>query len=323
AHANGESPRLGDHFWPTENTAFLERRDLAEVLQPTVSGRLVSAKFGCVRNDGYRFHEGVDLKATVKDKRGEALDEIYAFERGVVRYVNLVSGKSSFGRYIVIEHPQIAPGLVTTYAHLRRVPENIVAGREVAGGELIGTMGRSASYTIPRSRAHLHFEIGLWLGSDFQKWFDRQPGFSSKNEHGAYNGMNIIGYDSWDIFNRLRDGDVRNLEEYLAVMEPDVRVRIAVSTIPAVLRVNPDLMTNEVLPDSLSGWDIDFAWYGAPMKFTALSAPETNGMTERVRINVLDFTELEQQPCADMVRSGLIGGADKKLNFLLGRLFME
>ena len=312
---------LGEHHWPTPNTAFVEHRDLSQVVQPTVSGKVVSALFGCVRNDGTRFHEGVDLKALRKDRQGEPIDPIYAFEDGVVRYVNRSGEKSGFGQYVVIEHPQIAPGLVTLYGHLSAVKSGIEAGVEVAGGMEIATMGRTASYTIPRSRAHLHFEIGLWLGEDFQKWYDRQP-YDSKNDHGAFNGLNIVGFDVWDVLGKLRSGEARNLGDYLAMEQGDLRVRVKSGVIPEVLRVNPSMMTNSVLPADLAGWDIDFGWYGVPLRWRPLGAAELENYSG-VQVNVLDFSELENQPCAGMVRTGLIGGADQKLISLLSRLLME
>ena len=316
-----EALALGEHHWPTPNPAFVEHKGINAVVQPTVSGRIVSALFGCVRNDGHRFHEGVDLKALVKDRRGEPTDAIYAFEDGVVRYVNRVGGKSGYGQYIIIEHPRIAPGLVTLYAHLSKVPSSIMKGVSVLGGQEIATMGRTASYTIPRSRAHLHFEIAMWLGDDFQKWYDRQP-YKSKNDHGSFNGMNLVGYPVWEILNALRSGEISSLGDFLAMEQPDLRVRIKSDATPAVLSANPDLMSNSVLPSDFAGWDIDFGWYGVPMKWTALSRSQMAGY-DGLKINVLDFSELEKQPCAGMVRKGLIGGADSKLSSLLGRMLMN
>ena len=110
------SENIGDHFWPTSNSAFVEGRSLAHFVQPTESGKLNSALWGCVRNNGARFHEGIDLKATQKDRHGEPTDSVFAFDKGIVRYVNLDSRLSSYGRYIVIEHPHWSPGMVTLYA---------------------------------------------------------------------------------------------------------------------------------------------------------------------------------------------------------------
>ena len=53
--ARAEPPAV---FWPTPNGEYFETGDIIDSLQPTVSGRWESALYGCVRNDGNRFHEG-------------------------------------------------------------------------------------------------------------------------------------------------------------------------------------------------------------------------------------------------------------------------
>mgnify|MGYP003334059019 CR=1 FL=1 len=56
-------------------------------------------------------------------------------------------------------------------------------------------MGHSSGgYMIPAARAHLHFEVGLAITSDFQGWYDHRR-FGSRNEHGMWNGMNLVGVD--------------------------------------------------------------------------------------------------------------------------------
>ena len=56
--------------WPT--TLDLSTvRSAQDYLQPTVSGRLESATFGMVREEGHRFHEGVDIRPGRRDAAGE------------------------------------------------------------------------------------------------------------------------------------------------------------------------------------------------------------------------------------------------------------
>lgn len=316
--ANGAS-RIGEHFWPTPNDAFVKERGLSHFAQPTVSGRLESALWGCVRNGGSRFHEGIDLKALNKDRRGEATDGIYAFDDGVVRYVNLNPSKSSYGRYIVVEHPQWMPGMVTLYAHLSAVPDRIAAGVSVRGGETIATMGRSASYTIPRKRAHLHFEIGMWLGPQFQNWYDQQ-GFDTPNDHEAYNGMNIVGTNVWALLQSLRSGEARNVVEYFAMQQTAVLVTVWDDGIPDILRVNPELMTNNILPAGHAGWRIAFSASGLPLRFEAISASERSG-PKRVTVEVVDERLAKADACVSMMQSRSSGSPSNRLSSLLNRLF--
>ena len=293
------------------------------VLQPTVSGELSSGLFGCVRNDGHRFHEGIDLLALSHDKRNESTDPIYAFAAGVVRYVNRLPGTSSYGNYVVIEHPQIAPGVVTLYAHLRSVPREIEPGVSVKGGQRIAVMGRTAGgYTIPRSRAHLHFELGFWLGPKFQSWYDAQP-FDSKNDHGAYNGMNIVGLDVWQLCGALRRGETSDVWEFIMSEQIAVEAFVRDTSIPDILSVNPHLMANVTLPGNHAGWRVELTWYGLPTRFTALTEEQMAGKTGWLTVNALRPDLLADKRCVDMARNDLFGGAGSKLNSLMRRLFQD
>ncbi|MDQ8205435.1 M23 family metallopeptidase [Pelagicoccus sp. SDUM812003] len=318
-----EAFRLGPHYWPTPNPKFLQTGSMEGVLQPTVSGELSSGLFGCVRNDGHRFHEGLDLRPIARDKRNESIDPIYAFDDGVVRYVNRVAGNSGYGRYMVIEHAQIAPGLVTLYAHLRSVPESIHAGVSVKGGQKIAVMGRSAGgYSIPRSRAHLHFEVGFWLGPNFQAWYDKQP-FGSENEHGAYNGMNIVGLDGWELCGALRRGQAEDVWQFIMSEQIAVEAYVRDTAIPDLLEVNPHLMANVRLPDDHAGWLIELTWYGLPTRFRALTSLEMEGKDRWLTARALRPDLLEGKYCMDLARDDLFGGAGARLTSLINRMFVR
>lgn len=315
--------RLGPYYWPTPNPEFVVHGEMDGVLQPTVSGRLTSGLFGCVRNSGHRFHEGIDLRAIGRDRRNEATDPIFAFDEGIVRYVNRQAGTSSYGRYIVIEHPQVAPGFVSLYAHLSSVPDSIQAEVSVVGGQVIGIMGRSAGgYTIPRSRAHLHFELGFWLGPDFQKWYDQQP-YDSVNHHGAYNGMNIVGLDVWELSGALRRGEAAGVWEFVMSEQIVVEAFVRETSIPDILSVNPQLMDNAVVPQDHVGWRIEFTWYGLPTRFTALSEEQMKSYDRWLTVEVLRPDLLEGKYCMDLARDNVFGGVGPKMNTLVKRMFVK
>jgi murein DD-endopeptidase MepM/ murein hydrolase activator NlpD len=92
-------------IWPAPNNAYPEGQPIADLLQHAGSGDAESGGFGGVRSGGSQFHEGVDIRATRRDKRGEAADPVSAACDGVVRHISTVPGKSNYGRYIVLEHP--------------------------------------------------------------------------------------------------------------------------------------------------------------------------------------------------------------------------
>ena len=286
--------------------------------QPTQSGALQSALWGCVRNGGSRFHEGIDLKALSRDQRGEATDAIFAFDKGVIQYINRDPSKSSYGRYIVIEHGSWTPGLVTIYAHLAQVPSRITPGISVSAGERIATMGRSASYVIPKERAHLHFEVGLWLGPAFQKWYDVQN-FDTPNDHGAYNGMNIVGFDVWSLLNAIRDGKVDSVNDYFATLPTAVSVRVWNGSIPDILRTSSELMVNNFLPADHAGWKIDFSASGVPLRFEALTINDRSG-SGVTQLAFQNSSLLTKNSCVSLVRSGK---PSPRLNSLLRRLFID
>ena len=267
--------------WPTANHAYAEGRPLADYIQPTASGRVESGLFGCVRNGGTRFHEAIDLRSLERDAKGESTDQVFAAFDGIVRHVNRVAGNSSYGRYVVIEHVQAVPAVYTLYAHLRSVPQHISPGETVTRAQVIGTMGRSSGgYRIPRERAHLHFEIGLQLTTNFQSWYNWKK-FGSRNTHGPWNGMNLTGFNPLAFYDAFRDRVVHTFGEFIAISTPAVVVRVAVAEVPDFVRRYPSLVSSPFEERSIAGWEVTFDQHGLPFKWTALDAAEVAGMMSR------------------------------------------
>ena len=88
---------------------------------------------------------------------------------------------------------------------------------------------------FPKSGRILHFEVGLWLGPAFQKWYDVQN-FDTPNDHGVYNGMNILGFDVWALLNAIRDGKADSVNDYFATLPTAVSFRVWNASIPDLLR---------------------------------------------------------------------------------------
>ncbi|MGE9296244.1 MAG: M23 family metallopeptidase [Puniceicoccales bacterium] len=257
-------------FWPTPNPAFFEGATWEEVVQPTAAGTTQSALFGCVRNSGTRFHEGLDLKPIGRDRKNEATDGIYAAMPGRVAHVSPHAGNSSYGRYVVLEHQEADVPVYTLYAHLADVEEGLSVGSLVVGGQRLGTMGRSAAgYTIPRQRAHLHFEIGLRKSNDFDSWY-RRSGYTGKNLHGNYNGINLLGADPVHFWETVRAGKFDTFAEYFHKLPTAFTLRIGTETVPEFINRYPHLLTKPVPKEGVTGWDIEYTWYGLPKKWTPL-----------------------------------------------------
>ncbi|MBT3637016.1 MAG: M23 family peptidase, partial [Opitutae bacterium] len=96
--------------WPTPNPAFAKGMDYSAFLQKTGPDKSFSSgAFGCVRNNGYKFHEGLDLYPVKRDSRGRADDKVFSAMAGIVRHLNATSGHSAYGKYLVLEHTTLTP----------------------------------------------------------------------------------------------------------------------------------------------------------------------------------------------------------------------
>ncbi|MDF9826751.1 murein DD-endopeptidase MepM/ murein hydrolase activator NlpD [Ereboglobus sp. PH5-10] len=321
--ARAQTARL-DMAWPTPNTAFMRGRGVEAYIQPTASGVVASGLYGGTRNGGRRFHEGIDLKPTLRDTRGEPLDAVFAVLPGVVRHLNLIPGNSNYGRYIVIEHPGVSPAVYSLYAHLSAAQPGLRAGDTVARGQRIATMGRSSDViAIPKSRAHLHFELGVRLTDNFQPWYDARD-FGGKNKHGVWNGMNLMGFDPLDFFSKWRAGEVPDFRAYFSRMKPAVRVRYVTRAVPDFTRRYPALLTKPVPSGGVGGWEILFNETGIPFAWTPLGETEIAGIAGEARITWKDDAILKAWRCKSLVltqRGAPVPGRD--LRAVLGLLFVQ
>lgn len=273
--AQAAAPRV-EFTWPTPNQAWAEGRPARDFLQHAGSGDPESGGFGGVRSAGHQFHEGIDIRPVSRDRRGEPADSVFAAMDGVVRHISRLAGDSNYGRYIVIEHPDQSPGIYTLYAHLARIAPTLHEGMRVQRGDVIGLMGHSSSGNIPRDRAHLHFEMGVMVTREFPQWYAMKK-FGSPNEHGWWNGMNLMGFDPLDFLGKWRAHRVNTFDEYFAQITPAARVRIATRRTPDFVVRYPSLLTKP-MPSVVMGWEISFDWTGIPFRWTPLSGAEAIGL---------------------------------------------
>ena len=261
-------------FWPTPNTAWADGKGIADFIQHAGSGDPMSGTFGGVRTGGVQFHEGIDIRSIAHDRRGEPTDAVMAAMAGVVRHANANPGDSNYGRYLVLEHPEVSPAVYTLYAHLSHIATGLHEGDRVARGQVIATMGHSSGATpIPVARAHVHFEIGVMVTRDFQAWYERRK-YGSRNDHGPWNGMNLMGFDPLDFFNQWRAGKINTVQDYFAGMETAVRVRIATRRTPDYVARYPALLAQPMPMGLIGGWEIKFNWTGIPFAWTPLTTQE-------------------------------------------------
>lgn len=292
-----------EFVWPTPSNAWEKGRGIEAFIQPTVSGDPESGLFGCVRSGGTQFHEGLDIKSVQRDRRGEPTDPVLAAMDGVVRYVARIAGQSNYGRYIVVEHPNLTPAVYTLYAHLARIDASIRTGSTVKAGQEIGIMGHSSSGSIPRERAHLHFEIGLRATDNFEAWY-RGKKFGNPNEHGVWNGMNLIGLDPLDFLRQWRSGRVDDFQQYLDRLRPVVKVRVVTYRVPDFIQRYPSLLQKPLPTGPVGGWEIACNATGLPFAWTPLTPGETAGLRAgSVEISSTDAPAVRACRCKSLVKT--------------------
>ena len=312
-----------DLAWPTPNPAWAEGRPIGDFIQHAGSGDPVSGTFGGVRNGGVQFHEGLDISALARDRRGEPTDNVMAAMAGVVRHINANAGESNYGRYIVLEHADVTPGVYTLYAHLARIAPGLREGDRVTRSQVLGTMGHSSGATpIPAVRAHLHFELGVMVTRDFPAWYARRK-FGNRNDHGLWNGMNLMGIDALDFFNQWRARRISTVQDYFSKMEPAVKVRLATHRTPDFVSRYPSLLTKELPMGPVAGWEIQFNWTGVPFAWTPLTAAEVVALPfEQPRVIEVN-AELEKRQRSKTLALNRRGAwvAGKDLETVLQQLF--
>lgn len=208
-------PVWSELVFPTKQQGLLD--PIREnVFQPTAVGNPASALFGSVRTaqrGGHflpTFHEGIDIAAFQRDRQGRPLDPVYAIANGTVAYVSTVAGNSTYGVYVVITHDDPMGAVYSLYAHLAQ--SFVKLGDAVTPGSILGRMGNTATYSIPMSRAHLHFEIGVILNTRFSIWYDQQKLTPS---HGRYHGWNLVGVNPLAFFAQQRNTPTLHFNEVL------------------------------------------------------------------------------------------------------------
>jgi murein DD-endopeptidase MepM/ murein hydrolase activator NlpD len=254
--------------WPTATSPLAKNALLGidDCIQATESGRLESGKFGFVRENGAKFHEGIDIKSFEKTRNSVPTDRVYAFMDGKVAYANRSAGASSYGCYVVLEHEYF----LTLYAHLASV--DVAVGQAVKAGKKIGILGTTSNCAnIPNERAHVHFEIDFQIGDvhTFAKWYGEN--FEDKNAHGAFNGMNLVGIDPVVTIEKLLKGT--KATDLFAGEREAATIQIASAHVPSFVKRYAPLVARGVdLTQPVKGWQIEFSWFGLPQKWTPLSA---------------------------------------------------
>jgi murein DD-endopeptidase MepM/ murein hydrolase activator NlpD len=289
---------------PTANRALFEPGGEERFFVPTPGKTWVSGTFGCVRSGNRQMHEGLDIKCLQRDRHGEPSDPILATADGVVAYINNHPSLSNYGRYIVLRHQIDGLEIDSLYAHLSEVQPGLNIGQPVRSGQQIAVMGRTSNtaQAISKERAHVHFELNLFYSDHFAAWFKRRNP-SERNDHGNFNGQNLVGIDPRLILLAERDlGPRFNLPEWIAHRTELCRVQVRATDFPW-LRRYPLLVQRTALGpnERIAGYEIALDFNGLPFALIPRTAAQMKGSA---KFQLLSVNEAEQakNPCRRLVK---------------------
>jgi hypothetical protein len=164
-------------------------------------------------------------------------------------------------------------------------------------------MGRTSNTHegISKERAHVHFELGLFINEKFPAWYKKTfPG--QRNDHGQWNGQNLVGLDPRQVLlEEHRLGSKFNLLQYIQGQTELCRVLVRDKNFPwlsryaALIRPNPKVQKDEIV-----GYEIVLNFNGVPMELIPRAASEVKGKSQ---FQLLSVNEAEQKrnPCRKLV----------------------
>jgi murein DD-endopeptidase MepM/ murein hydrolase activator NlpD len=287
---------------PTANHALFEKDGEEKFFVGTVGKPWTTGTFGCVRTEGEQMHEGLDIRCLQRDRRNEPTDPVMATADGTVTYISRRPGLSNYGNYIVLKHIVEGIEVYSLYGHLREIREGLGFNQAVKAGEVIAVMGRTANTRegISKDRAHVHFELNLLLNDKFSAWYkSRFP--TQRNDHGEWNGQNLLGMDPKIILLNQHSNPKFSLLEFIRHQPELCRVQIRDTNFSwlkryrSLIRINP--LTEK---EGIAGYEIALNANGIPFDLTPRAASEMKGKS---RVQLLSVNEAEQRknPCRHLV----------------------
>ena len=287
--------------FPTPNRSLLEKGGEEKFYVPTPGKEWRTGTFGCVRTSGWQLHEGLDIRCTQRDKRGEPADPIFSCADGTVAYVNLQSSLSNFGKYLVVRHLLDGVEVFSTYAHLSAVESGLKPGSQVKAGQRIATMGRTAntSQGISKERAHLHFELNLLVNERFSEWFVKNA-TGERNDHGIWNGRNLVGLDPQAILLEASQQKNFSLRRHLQSQTELFRVQVRDISFPWLKRY-PMLVDAPRFKEAVAGYDLVFNFNGLPFRIIPKMKSELKP-GQAVQLISVTPAEYQKNPCRRLVR---------------------
>ena len=288
---------------PTANRALFEPGHEENFFAGTTGKPWPSGCFGCVRSGGWQMHEGLDIRCLQRDPHGEPTDPVLASSDGAVAYVSMKPSLSNYGNYVVLRHQVEGLEIYSLYAHLSAVAPGLKAGQTVKAGQPIATMGHTSNTRerITKDRAHVHFELDLFINDRFSSWFKKSsPG--ERNDHGEFNGQNLLGLDPRLILLGQREPGAKfGLVEFIRDQPALCRVLVRKTDFPWLKRHAPLVRPNPLAQkEGIAGYEIALNFNGLAFELSPRAASEIKG---RSKYQLLSVNEAEQKknPCRRLV----------------------
>ncbi len=280
---------------PTANRALFEKDGAEKFFVGTVGKPWPSGTFGCVRSDGWKMHEGLDIRCLQRDKHGEPTDPILATADGTVAYFSVKPSLSNYGNYIILRHSIEGLEIYSLYAHLREVRSGLKVGQTVKAGETIATLGRTTNTRegISKDRAHVHFELNLFYNERFESWFQKSSR-DQRNDHGLWNGQNLVGFDPRLILLEERAQAAKfSLLQHLKHQTDLCRVVVRATSFPWLKRYPQLVKSNpRTEKEGLAGFEVALNFNALPFELIPRAASEIKGTG---KFQLLSVNEAEEK----------------------------
>lgn len=276
---------------------YVDRNFEGEKSKPWQGGQFGYVR-GPVRSGGVvkyiQLHEGIDILPLQRDPEGNPLDIVKAAAAGTVVHISPQAGASNYGRYVVIENRWDGSPYYTLYAHLNAI--SVQVGQKVAQGSPIGVMGFTGA-GINRERAHVHFEVCLLLSENFEGWHSTNfPG--NANQHGVYNGLNLVGVDPARLLMEARNNPALKITDSIRANEPAFKITVKNTPNLTLISRYPWLVSPGEVANPPS-WTITFSRHGVP--------PKAEASTQAVDGPVLAWVK-ETKQAYSQITKGLVSG---------------
>ena len=280
---------------PTANRALFENGGGEKFFVGTVGKPWTSGTFGCVRSDGWQVHEGLDIRCLNRDRKGEPTDSVLATADGTVAYFSAKPSLSNYGNYLVLRHAIDGLEVYSLYGHLREIRAGLKIGQTVKAGEIIATMGRTTNTRegISKDRAHVHFELNLFYNDHFESFYKKNSP-NQRNDHGLWNGQNLVGLDPRLILlEQHTQGAKFSLVQHIRNQTELCRVTVRATGFPWLKRY-PQLVkpSPRAEKEGIAGYEIALNFNALPFELIPHAASELKG---KAKFQLLAVNEAEQK----------------------------